>query len=240
MEIFENITGVTQKKGLRVEKPIQSLAFKTDATTLNAEIEAYVETNKGENFTIMPKSSIKYLMEMAAAKEGHILMNPGFEGSIDLSDTAAFDLQNDEVIVINITGLGSSQTYSLYGIEVPIKDRKLNQYTTKKIVNGDTTKYLDVREFEQIFVSNLSKIESVEITFLSGYTAKYTANELKAIMRSVNDVLYLGEDGSGNIILEGGAQGDNLIFPLNEAATIYIEVVGDTTQDIVLKSELDA
>jgi len=195
MEIA-NFTGSIQKKGLRNSKPISQLLFGmsgdlTDIT--NEEISVFIESQSGENISILKNIKVRPLILLAQHGEGAIHVDDdGLGGQvlsagIELTPGNSIALTNDEVMIIDMAGLKAAQTYTLDGLEAPNLQRVITKYELKKILAGEASKDLDVAGYDKVCISGRANITEIDITFVNGFTGKYGPRELQHMMSETND-----------------------------------------------------
>lgn len=227
MEIY-NETGKLKSTVLRVTKSIGALWVQSSASVSdfgNEKIKVSIERANGNNHVILPEISLKHFILASTFGESQIMMHPsqniltsaicelGVEGSIPLED--------NERILIELTGLIASNTYKLNGIEYPQDTEDTVFFDKKSMLSEEEEKVYDVSDWDLILIDSNEVLTHVECVFSNGVRIKYSRDEFFALSKDIEGQVSFVYDTEDIIEHHPTATtGGTLVFPLEDMETI--------------------
>lgn len=236
MQLVSALTGVTQSDPLKCEKPISAIVVTFNgaySTLTDEEIKVFIESSEGRNIDIIKAGiKLKHVFLLSQLGEGAGIDDAAeSQVFVKLTPGNALSITNNEKIMVEAKALDALKTYSIDGLELPVAARQTLEYERKVILAGDTTKELDVREFNGIVIENRANIEALEITYNNGITCKYNKRLIRHLMHQINDVAVTSVTAANQIF----GLGDFIAMALNNASRISIETDGTETEVILSK-----
>jgi hypothetical protein len=252
MEVLSDLTGVTDKSGIRIFKPISGIGFYKNGEILaNSEkikIDL-VNAQTGRTKSICPATEVRHLLEICSSGEGqHMNGISESYGIIDItSSRQAYDMAQGDYFVIELSNLEATKTYELFGIENPYTGGKLLKYDTQVIPVG---------EFQRNIVTNGALLVAVDMYHLdrvkvngSGFSCEMKFNELKMLALRDNDIVAVKEveieQGEGDPItiqtpIMGyrnlfiiGTKGQYDQFDINTVHDVEVITTGDYSSPVI-------
>jgi hypothetical protein len=203
MEIY-NESGKLKTPILRVSKSIGALLITSNQefSQLSAEkITAHIERANGNNEEIATNISLKAFIATSVFGETSIRsnMNDGFSVLVDLANEGSLIMSEDETLVISLSGLRSTQNYTLNGIEMPVKSAENVFFTEKVLLAGQKNRKFDVTPFDEAFIDgDFSTVKLEYATDQGNSTIELTKKELRAISHEDGSLVY----GTSDVINE--------------------------------------
>lgn len=224
-------SGVTQSGLIRITKPVSSLLVRTTRPIVdmgNEKVTIYVE-KKGSNVEIATNIPLLDFMLLTSYGASAITSDGTFLTCCicEITPEFALKINEDEAIIVELTGLASAHTYAINGIEEPVTADAVVYFERKQALIGETRKSFDVSEYESICIQNYDAVDELKLTFDNGETVSYFKEEYKALSVDVDPTLQVTNTGTVVSLLAS-----RMVFPLFGVDTI--EILKDEAQQVVL------
>lgn len=209
MRILNAATGSTEYRNVKVQSRAAKLVFQVTSATnaydvilLNLLLSITKVGADGEKI-MMNRQPALIGAEQCAYAEGYIFVEDLGGGTTrvtftyDLANEGSLAFDNDTYMTIDLEGLLAADIVSVNSIDVPETDPNFNMQDN--ILIQGATKDIDLSgAYGVVFPIGSSGIDRVQIDFKAaeGKPAKsmnYTIDELKAIGRDTNDLVYAGD-----------------------------------------------
>lgn len=239
------VTASTQKKNIRIDKPVSQILVTVDAgwdTFTNETITLKIESKNGSNIDNYKKIFLRHAALMKQQGAGAIITKAGKTRiAIPLSEFGVLAITNDETIVLDLEGLKSARTYEVDGFEFGKMTRVSLQVETKKVVAGVTETNLNLEEYSYLVVDKLNTVDSIEFMFEregneASRTQKGNPRELEHLAAELNDAVVTSDaltEGAPNLVQTVYGHDNALVLPIDkiERMTMYSD---GTENDITL------
>jgi len=245
MQIKSATTGVTEVRGLQIQSSISHLLILKDgaAAITDEKITLVLKTNGGQNKSVIPLTKIRRPAVISQFGQGYQLIQADADSVnsaflLSLSDFGAIQLENGDYLELDLTDLIALSSYSVYGIESPIKARAYNEYNTEVVTGSEPQikTYSPELDCKGIALSNNGALASVRLSYANGNEVTYLPEELKAMMRQGNDVSFapdsLVEGDSINQQLLGGGT-EFFYLPLEGCYRFAVTTTGGTDLTLI-------
>lgn len=222
MVIAQNIPGTSLSGGQfreTIQRPVHSLEVVMKwAAAAGATVAAvpklsdflagmscklYLVGSKGQNIPVYPDIPLHVLADASQSNEGFVYIKKGGDGKIlelqfkvNISPQGSYILGNNEEWTLSFQGLPTVAdfTFSCYGIEMPIADPTCDEYHIYNIAQGVTERQLALDGVHTLLIpADNSAVQEVQIRYSNGQNIYLVPEELKAISRDTNDLVFGGD-----------------------------------------------
>lgn len=201
MEIYRG-TGKTTTGTILLTKGISAFVIGAtvpfeDLTTETIRVE--IERANGSNFEITKGTmSLPDFILATTYGDDAITSSTGYAtiAVCEIIAQGAIHLFEKDVIKVTLSGLDSTKTYVLNGIEEPETGTEVYSFERKSMAPDDTNKDFNVSGFDILVLDKSSDIEEINYTFENGRTVKYTMFELEAMSSAIDPVAYVKANGN--------------------------------------------
>jgi len=202
MQILGSFTGVTERKGVNIQKGIgQLILVKTGPSVIADEIITLgLVTDRGRTSPIMAGIKVRKPAVISQFGTGYQLQSKTGAGAykcsfaLNLTFTpAAITLENNDYLVLDLTGLSADCTYSVYGAESSVSARNYVEYssfTLQGAVDSQTKVYKPEVGGYKLALANNGALATLRIAYANGAEIEYTTEELNTFMRLGNDIAF--------------------------------------------------
>lgn len=199
----EQFTGVTEKTGLKIFKPISHIEIVGSGAAATNIFDGLVVTARvvngqlGKDETIIPAIKLKYLAEVSTVFEGSYFTKADkstFRACVDITEVGGLNLDNNKFLEVNLTGLIAGYTYTVYGIEANDKEGYVYRYS-KLNCNTNQTLATFQNNGAELLVLPVTNLTEVNLMHSNGTSKRWTIEELKAVMDKANDIVKYDENG---------------------------------------------
>jgi hypothetical protein len=245
MQIKSAGTGVTEIRDLQIQNSISHLLIcKHGAAPITDEkITLVLKTGAGSSKNVIPLTKIRRPAVISQFGQGYQLVAVDADGVqseflISLSDFGAITLENSDYLSLDLTELVEGSTYSVFGLESPMKNRAYNEYNSQVITGQEAQNkaFTPDEDCKGIALSNNGSLSSIRLSYVNGSEVTYLPKELNAIMRNGNDISFapdvFTEGDAYNQTVSGG--GTELWWlPLVGVRRFEISTVGGTDLTLI-------
>lgn len=199
------ITGVAAYS-IIVEKGIESLVLCSDlkVESFSAEkIELIVDRN-GQNNTNLTQSAMSLKRFILLNSYGNSAVTAYITGvgaeyetvvKTDLTENGVIHLDGNDKLKINFTGLDSTKTYVVYGLESPNTSDAPYRYEEKNILASTTAMTLNTSMFDMMCLEDDASITSIDFHYANGRTCTFDRDELRFIAQDIDATAVVHKDG---------------------------------------------
>lgn len=222
------MTAKTKSGQLRITKSIGALGVGLSEglnSLTNEKITAYIERSNGSNEEIATNIPLNAFIGLALFGDGYIQDGTANEQTAlcEIANNGAIKLEENESIIVSLTDLKSANTYSLNGIEIPVRTPERLFLTEKVLLAGQKNREYDVEQFESaILMGDFSKVRLTYATAQGPRTVEFLKNELSLISADMGKT-------------EHDLQSTENFLPVNLVGVSTIEIFSDNQVNIVLK-----
>lgn len=202
MDIYSG-TGVTTTGNLKINKGLHALliAATVDFTALTGSelVTLYVERPHASNVEIATNIPlIDFICEStygAEAIQADDIYN--FIAKCEICDgDGAYMLSEGENIIVNISGILTTQTWKIVGLEDPIKTLHLKKLERKTVASEDFEKNILTAGFQMAVIDDTGNtVTEYTFQYSNGERIKYKPFDLKCIMRDNDPIAYITKTG---------------------------------------------
>lgn len=196
MQIAETFTGVTQKLGMMVQKPISHLLIVASGTgvanILNAEITVDI-TEKSTTENIIPGTRLDTLAAALGRVDGlgvYIDTSGVHYLTIALARGGGLNLVSGNYLKVNLTGLTSTVSHEVYGIESDNNSGYRLKYVNLDM-NADKNKWSN--DGYEYLVMPKTNLKSLKLYCSTDGTPEFLPKELIAHNMIEGEVSYISE-----------------------------------------------
>lgn len=210
-------TGVTRFTDIQIQKGIvRLLLIKKGLTPFQLEtLNVSLLTSGGNQMKVISKSKIKDIALISQYGNGYLFQEvtgtSDFSSAyiIELGVEAGIDLSDNNYLSVDLENLDASCAYEVYGIEHPVLLSAYISYNTTVIsgVESQTKQYSLTSDSYGLAIKNNDAIESVRLKYDNGREVTYKTEELRAIMREINDTTLSGDKVESNGVTNQTVQG---------------------------------
>ncbi|QQV90369.1 structural protein [Cellulophaga phage Omtje_2] len=214
--LIYNETSKTKSGELRITRPIESLLIRTSKKLdelANEKITIFIEKANGNNEEIATNISLQaFMLGGTYGASGTFEMDLGGNSvttaMVELSETGAIALGENESIKVLLNDLTSTAVYAINGIESPIKGSTIVKYERKVVLTEDVQRKFNVMQHELAIIDGIANVDQAHITYNNGETIKFTSDELKAVCLDIDVLTSI----SGGLVQS--FVNDLIVFPL--------------------------
>lgn len=226
MEIYSAL-GVTKTGQLRITKSIGALVVGMSqlfAALTNEKITIHIERSNGSNEEICTNILLSAFIGTSVFGEGQIVATAtGIEALCEVANGGALPLGENETIVVSLTDLKPLVTYSLNGIELPVRANEVVFLTEKVMLAGQKNRSFEVSKFDEAYI--VGAFEKVRLSYETNEGSQ-TVEYLEKEVRSINADFHLIHAGATQNIT------DTL---LSVVGVSTLEIFSATQVNIVLR-----
>jgi hypothetical protein len=208
--IIANFTGLTEKKGLKIQKPIRTIGFELDQYPASAEVTLkLVSGSTGSSEVLINHISLNELLEITATFGGVVqigatgLVPNRTLGQIGITNGGVIRFEAGDYLELELTNLSTFTTYTVYGMEGELHPEvqdadgnivnprgraiKFNQFSVNA---GQRLGVLEIRPAHELVILDKANpaLESIKFNYLNGTTAQFTRTELDLRAMEENEV----------------------------------------------------
>jgi hypothetical protein len=208
MNVLLNATGSTEYRNVKVQSRAAKLLYIVESDTnafdviLSNLLLSITRVGKDGESLMLNRQSAIVPAETWQYSEGYILVEDLGGGTtrvsftIDLANEGALPFDNDVYMSLDLEGLLAADTVSVYSIDVNETDLNYNMIDNI-MITGATKDISLAGAFGIVLPSGNTGVDRIQIDYASseGKPAKscnYSMQELRAIARDTNDVVYAG------------------------------------------------
>lgn len=203
--LIQSITGATSLSEQQIQKPIGSLLVVingdgTNQVLANETITLKLVTKSGQQRTLLNSIPLRDLLRVEAQRgEGY------FERRYDAVNTTIVEyargsfplaadvgvgphLENGDYLALTMSGMETTATYVIYGIECPATTNVATSYDQFNCPQNQKTVSYDLSNYEVIAIPAPAVWDRIDFDFDNGNTTSVLPEELYEIGRMNNDV----------------------------------------------------
>lgn len=226
MEIY-NATGVLKTGQIRVTKSVGALVIGMSqlfSALTNEKITMHIERANGSNEEICTNILLSAFIGTSVFGEGQIITSGGGISALcEIANSGALPLGENETIVISLTDLKSLVTYSINGIELPVKANEIVFLTEKIMLAGQKNRQFEVSQFDEAYI--VGAFEKVRLTYETEQGA-VTTEHLEKEVRAMSADFHL---------LHAGALTEVTDTVLSVVGVSVLEIFSATQVNIILR-----
>lgn len=241
MQIKAPVTGVTAINDIQIQNGISHLLIlKTGGAAITDEKMTLVLKTEGQSKNVFPLVKIRRPAVISQYGQGYQLIEVTDDDPLTINSAFLIDvsggqhavsLENGEYLSLDLTDLVSGATYSVFGIESPLRERSYREYNSQ-VIDGGESQLVGFNvdpATASICLSNNDALANIRLTFFNGNQATFTPTELNALMRNGNDIAFAAdtmvEGGSINQTINGGGA-EFWLIPANGVTRFEITTIG--------------
>jgi hypothetical protein len=226
MEIYSS-TGVLKTGQLRITKSVGALVVGMSqlfSALTNEKITVFIERANGSNEEVCTNILLSAFIGTSVFGEGQIVTTPtGISALCELANSGALPLGENETIVVSMTDLKSAVTYSLNGIELPVKADEIVFMTEKVMLAGQKNRSFEVSQFDEAYiVGTFEKLRLSYETESGTQTVEYLESEVRSLSADFH-------------LLHAGATTEVTDTILSVVGVSVLEIFSATQVNIVLR-----
>lgn len=222
MEFVTDLTGVTDKSGLRIFKPIAGIGCAVDGLLTTEKIKVdLVNSVSGKSKQIVPFMTLKRLFELSSQAEG-CWKNTATDtfGVFDITpDGTAYAMEQGDYFTVELTALIAGRKYDFFGIESPVKGSKLLKYDYYTIPAGEYNKSYGVKGALYFGVSEW-KLDRIKVKG-QNFSTEFKRKELEIMAYRSNDVT---DERSASVMSSDGVTPVTIYYP-NAGSAGYMMIM---------------
>jgi hypothetical protein len=238
MELF-NSSGkiITKSDVILLTKSIGSVIVSSTVDVnnmLTEQIKIEVEKESGNLEITKGSMSLQDFILLTTFNADAVTSDANYKttAECEIAENGAIELGQKDVIKISLSGLVSSETYVLNGIEMPQSSSQTLEFVNKSMSSDDKDKNFDVHPCDLALIDNSDEISEVAYTYLNDVTVKYTLHELRVLSRTVDPVGYVQQNGNVSSSFPAKLQ-----LPLFGVKTINIRKSQGSIVNLLLRLE---
>lgn len=249
MRIANSLTGLTEYDNIKIESSVCKIGVDvyigSAADFENVYVSMDLTSRKGGTKPLLYPTKLKRLLEMSSRAEGAYWLDltTGYvKGTFDIGVAGAYRLEDSEYLKIKITGATTGQVYSLDVIDHPIDVDFVYQFDPKGIQSANANKF-NLKGVKAI-VMPVANVSAITLDFnpkasgLPQKSVRYTAKEIQAINRDMNDIVVAGKNSDGTARITYGFD-ELYVLDVNEVDTLTYEAVSNADHEIIFIREID-
>ncbi|WP_162128199.1 hypothetical protein [Flavobacterium phycosphaerae] len=200
MQVLTN-GGNTAQASVNINKGIGSLVFYSDLAfdaLSNEKINLKIQRNGKDDIEITPGTvSLKEFILACTYGDDAITSSSDFATVcvLELCEHGAINLREKDLIVLTLSQLDDTKTYTFDGIEEPTFSDDVYQYQRKSMASEHENADFQTHGFDTLILTDHVSIEEVNYTFDNGMSCKYTLRELRALSQDNDPIAYVKNDG---------------------------------------------
>lgn len=186
------MTGKTKSGQLRITKSIGALLVVLDEgfdALTNEKITMHIERSNGSNEEIATNIPLNAFISSSIYGEGTLQDGEGTVQTAlcEIANNGGIHLEENESIIISLTDLKSASTYSLHGLEMPVKTIEKLFLTEKVLLAGQKNRVYDVEQFDEaVLIGAFDKVRIGYETEQGIRTVEFSAVELRGISGDID------------------------------------------------------
>lgn len=213
MEFITDLTGVTEKSGNRIFKPIAGIGVNVDGLLTTEKIKVdLVNSVTGKSKSIISFMTLKRLFELSSQGEGAWCnVVDGSFGGFDITpDGTSYKLDQGDYFNIELSGLIAGRKYDFYGLESPVLGTKLLKYENFTIPVGESNRAYGVKGALYFACSSADgHLDRLKIKG-ENWSTEMKERELQIMSYKSNDITH---ENMVNVMLSDGITTKKIFYP---------------------------